>query len=128
MTGIMAFGALVIKIHNIYYVELLLMTCLIYELQEKSDSKAVAGWAGTLATVISDLFLDYYIDKVQSSSGGGLFDYLNYNSTAKYESLRSVIFAAVILLMPLIIFERKEPFEKVISLGNADDDADDDNN
>lgn len=120
MTGIMAFGALVFKIHNIYYVELLLMTCLIYELQEKSDSKAVAGWAGTFAAVISDLFFDYYIDKVQSSSGGGFLDYLDYYSTAKYESIRSMIFAAVILLMPLIIFERKDPLEKVISFGNAD--------
>ncbi len=132
MTGIMVTEALILKFHNIYYVELVLMTCLIYELQEKSDLKAVAGWAGTLAAAISDIFFDfyfnYYINKVQSSSDGGFLDYLNYsNSAAKYESIRSLIFAAAIILIPLILFERKEKLERIVTPADVDDDEENDN-
>lgn len=132
MTGIMVTGALILKFHNIYYVELVLMTCLIYELQEKSDLKAVAGWVGTLAAAISDIFFDfyfnYYINKVQSSSHGGFLDYLNYsNSAAKYESIRSLIFAAAIILIPLILFERKEKLERIVTPADVDDDEENDN-
>ncbi|WP_303836118.1 hypothetical protein [Ruminococcus flavefaciens] len=127
MTGIMALGALAFRIHNIYYAELVMMTCLIYELQEKSDSKAVIGWAGALAAAVSDIFFDFYTDKVQSiPADGGFFDYLNYvNPTIKYEGIRSLIFAAAILLIPLILFERKEPLEKVTAPVNYDDDDND---
>ena len=126
MTGIMAFGALFFRIHNIYYMELVLMTFLIYEVQEKSDSKAIIGWAGTLAAVISDIFFNYYTDKVQSSYDGGFLDYLN--SITKYESSGSLIFAAAILLMPLILFERKDKLERVVIPVNDDEDEDDDDN
>ena len=126
MTGIMAFGALFFRIHNIYYTELVLMTFLIYEVQEKSDSKAIIGWAGTLAAVISDIFFNYYTDKVQSSYDGGFLDYLN--SITKYESSGSLIFAAAILLMPLILFERKDKLERVVIPVNDDEDEDDDDN
>ncbi len=127
MTGIMALGALAFRIHNIYYAELVMMTCLIYELQEKSDSNAVIGWAGALAAAVSDIFFDFYTDKVQSiPADGGLLDYLNYvNPTIKYEGIRSLIFAAAILLIPLILFERKEPLEKVTAPVNDDDDDND---
>ena len=127
MTGIMALGALAFRIHNIYYAELVMMTCLIYELQEKSDSKAVIGWAGAFAAAVSDIFFDFYTDKVQSiSADGGFLDYLNYvNPTIKYEDIRSLIFAAAILLIPLILFERKEPLEKVTAPVNDDDDDND---
>lgn len=128
MTGVMALGALAFRIHNIYYAELVMMTCLIYELQEKSDSKAVIGWAGALAAAVSDIFFDFYTDKVQSvPADGGFLDYLNYvNPTIKYEGIRSLIFAAAILLIPLILFERKEPLEKVTAPVNDDDDDDND--
>lgn len=126
MTGIMAFGALFFRIHNIYYTELVLTTFLIYEVQEKSDSKAIIGWAGTLAAVISDLFFNYYIDKVMSTPDGGFLDYLN--SATKYEGPSSLIFAAAILLMPLILFERKDKLERVVIPVNDDEDEDDDDN
>ena len=128
MTGIMALGALAFRIHNIYYAELVMMTCLIYELQEKRDIKAVIGWAGALAAAVSDIFFDFYTDKVQSiPADGGFLDYLNYvNPTIKYEGIRSLIFAAAILLIPLILFERKEPLEKVAAPVNDDDDDDND--
>ena len=128
MTGVMALGALAFRIHNIYYAELVMMTCLIYELQEKSDIKAVIGWAGALAAAVSDIFFDFYTDKVQSvPADGGFLDYLNYvNPTIKYEGIRSLIFAAAILLIPLILFERKEPLEKVTAPVNDDDDDDND--
>ena len=126
ITGIMALGALAFRIRSIYYAELVLMTCFIYELQRKSDIKAVIGWAGVLAAVISDIFFDHYTDKAQSISDGGFLDYLNYlTPAAKYEGIRSLIFAAAILLIPLIIFERKEPLEKVVSPVNDDDNGDD---
>ena len=130
MTGIMAFGALFFRIHNIYYMELVLMTFLIYEVQEKSDSKAIIGWAGTLAALISDIFFDFYTDKVQSiPADGGFLDYLNYvNPTIKYEGIRSLIFAAAILLMPLILFERKDKLERIVIPVNDDEDEDDDDN
>jgi hypothetical protein len=128
MTGVMALGALAFRIHNIYYAELVMMTCLIYELQEKRDIKAVIGWAGALAAAVSDIFFDFYTDKVQSvPADGGFLDYLNYvNPTIKYEGIRSLIFAAAILLIPLILFERKEPLEKVTAPVNDDDDDDND--
>lgn len=126
MTGIMAFGALFFRIHNIYYTELVLTTFLIYEVQEKSDSKAIIGWAGTLAAVISDLFFNYYIDKAMSTPDGGFLDYLN--SATKYEGPSSLIFAAAILLMPLILFERKDKLERVVIPVNDDEDEDDDDN
>ena len=126
MTGIMAFGALFFRIHNIYYMELVLMTFLIYEVQEKSDSKAIIGWAGTLAAAVSDIFFDYYTDKAMSNPDGGFLDYLN--STTKYEGIRSLIFAAAILLMPLILFERKDKLERVVIPVNDDEDEDDDDN
>ena len=126
MTGIMAFGALFFRIHNIYYMELVLMTFLIYEVQEKSDCKAIIGWAGTLAALISDIFFNYYTDKAMSNPDGGFLDYLN--STTKYESSGSLIFAAAILLMPLILFERKDKLERVVIPVNDDEDEDDDDN
>ncbi|WP_455529653.1 hypothetical protein [Ruminococcus sp.] len=126
MTGIMAFGALFFRIHNIYYTELVLTTFLIYEVQEKSDSKAIIGWAGTLAAVISDLFFNYYIDKAMSTPDGGFLDYLI--SATKYEGPSSLIFAAAILLMPLILFERKDKLERVVIPVNDDEDEDDDDN
>lgn len=126
MTGIMAFGALFFRIHNIYYTELVLTTFLIYEVQEKSDSKAIIGWAGTLAAVIYDLFFNYYIDKAMSTPDGGFLDYLN--SATKYEGPSSLIFAAAILLMPLILFERKDKLERVVIPVNDDEDEDDDDN
>ena len=102
------------------------MTCFIYELQRKSDIKAVIGWAGVLAAVVSDIFFDYYTDKVQSISDGGFLDYLN--SATKYEGPSSLIFAAAILLMPLILFERKDKLERVVISVNDDEDEDDDDN
>ena len=95
-------------------------------MQEKSDSKAIIGWAGTLAAVIYDLFFNYYIDKAMSTPDGGFLDYLN--SATKYEGPSSLIFAAAILLMPLILFERKDKLERVVIPVNDDEDEDDDDN
>ncbi|MCR5602062.1 MAG: hypothetical protein K6G33_15155 [Ruminococcus sp.] len=81
MTGIMALGSLTYNFHNIYYLELVFMTCLIYELQEKSDIKAIVGWVGVLIAALSDTIFEY----LNEQDSGDFLNYLNYSS--KYEEL-----------------------------------------
>lgn len=123
MMGIMAFGAMNYKYQNIYYIELVFMPCLIFELQEKTDIKAIAGWAGVLAASISETLFEYLMENAQNNSDGGFLDYID--SATKYEGIRSLIFAAGILLIPLILFERKKKLERVIVPVDVDDDKED---
>lgn len=120
MIGIMTLGALNYRFSNIYYIELVLMPCLIYELQEDSDLKAIAGWAGVLVASISDTIFEYLNKNAQNNSDGGFLDYLNYSP--KYEGLRNLVFIVGIILIPLILFERKEKLERVIIPIDDDDD------
>ena len=124
MIGIMAFGTLCYRFNNIYYIELVFMPCLIYELEEKSDIKSIVGWVGVLVAALSDTIFDFLTENAKSKTDGGFLDYLNYSS--KYENMRNWVFAAAILLIPLILFERREKLERVIiPIDNDDDDFND---
>ncbi|MBP5578223.1 MAG: hypothetical protein J6X56_01875 [Ruminococcus sp.] len=119
MIGIMTLGALNYGFSNVYYIELVLMPCLIYELQEKRDIKAIAGWAGVLVTALSDTVFDYLTEKAKNDLDEGFLDYLNYST--KYERLRSLVFIVGIILIPLIMFERKEKLERIVIPVDDDD-------
>ena len=128
MIGIMTLGALNYRFHNIYYIELVIMPCLMYELQEERDIKAIWGWIGVIVALISDIFFEYLNKKAQNDSYISLLDYLN--SAPKYEGIRNMVFSAALLLIPFILFERKEKLERVITPVDDDDDEEDndDNN
>ena len=120
----MAFGTLCYRFNNIYYIELVFMPCLIYELEEKSDIKSIVGWVGVLVAALSDTIFDFLTENAKSKTDGSFLDYLNYSS--KYENMRNWVFAAAILLIPLILFERREKLERVIiPIDNDDDDFND---
>ena len=118
MAGITAVYALSSGFHNLYYMELLLIPCLIYEIQQKADAKAVIGWTGIIAAAISDLFFEFMTKRVQYS-GRDMLEYLN--SGTQYNSIRNLIFAAAILLMPLVLFERRDPLERLVTAPAVDD-------
>ena len=64
------------------------------------------------------------------NSTDDILDYLN--AGRQNETIRCLIFAAAIILIPLIVFERKSPLEKVVSpvitdIKDEDDDESDDN-
>jgi uncharacterized membrane protein YfcA len=124
MIGIMTLGALNYRFHNIYYIELVLMPCLMYELQEERDIKAILGWIGVIAALISDIFFEYLNKKAQNDSYISLLDYLN--SVPKYEGIRNLVFSTALLFIPFILFERKEKLERVII--PVDDDNDEEDN
>jgi hypothetical protein len=95
-----------------------------YELQEERDIKAILGWIGVIAALISDIFFEYLNKKAQNDSYISLLDYLN--SVPKYEGIRNLVFSTALLFIPFILFERKEKLERVII--PVDDDNDEEDN
>ncbi|WP_297960971.1 hypothetical protein [uncultured Ruminococcus sp.] len=123
MAGITAVYALRSGFSNLYYMELILIPCLIYELQPKTDVKAVIGWTGIIAAAVSDMVFEFMTKREQSSCAS-LMDYLNAGE--QYTRMNSLIFAAAMLLMPLILFERRDPLERLVTAPAADEDEEDD--
>ena len=123
MAGITAVDALRSGFSNLYYMELILIPCLIYELQPKTDVKAVIGWTGIIAAAVSDMVFEFMTKRAQSSCAS-LMDYLNAGK--QYTRMNSLIFAAAMILMPLILFERRDPLERLVTAPAADEDEEDD--
>lgn len=108
---------------------MLLMICFMHETQEKADTKAVIGWIGAFVGVITDIFVDYKINSPTSiDCGEGFLGYLQ--SVAPLHngliSLRTLTYTAAMALIPLIIYERKEPLERVVTPPDTDDEDDED--
>lgn len=131
IAGIAAVGALAFSSRSFTVMLYLLLTCFIYELQEKPERTALIGWAGAVTGAASELFFEYYNKySMKVNSTDDILDYLN--AGRQNETIRGLIFAAAIILIPLIVFERKSPLEKVVSpvitdIEDEDDDESDDN-
>lgn len=131
IAGIAAVGTLAFSLRSFTVMLYLLLTCFIYELQEKSERTAIIGWAGAVTGAASELFFEYYTKySMKVNSTDDILDYLN--AGRQNETIRCLIFAAAIILIPLIVFERKSPLEKVVSpvitdIKDEDDDESDDN-
>lgn len=131
IAGIAAVGALAFSSRSFTVMLYLLLTCFIYELQEKPERTALIGWAGAVTGAASELFFEYYTKySMKVNSTDDILDYLN--AGRQNETIRCLIFAAAIILIPLIVFERKSPLEKVVSpvitdIEDEDDDESDDN-
>ncbi|WP_028519517.1 hypothetical protein [Ruminococcus flavefaciens] len=131
IAGIAAVGALAFSSRSFTVMLYLLLTCFIYELQEKPERTALIGWAGAITGAASELFFEYYNKySMKVNSTDDILDYLN--AGRQNETIRCLIFAAAIILIPLIVFERKSPLEKVVSpvitdIEDEDDDESDDN-
>ena len=126
IAGITAFDALIFTGRSFTIMLYLLLTCFIYEVQDKPNRTALIGWAGAITGAASELFFEIYtryFTKVNNP-----YDILEYLQAGRqHETVRCLIFAAAIILIPLIVFERKNPLEKVVSPVSIDEeDYDDD--
>ena len=125
IAGIEALGTLMYSSRSFTIMLYLLLTCFIYEVQDKPNRTALIGWAGAITGAASELFFEIYtryFTKVNNP-----YDILEYLQAGRqHETVRCLIFAAAIILIPLIVFERKNPLEKVVSPVNTGDDLDED--
>ncbi|WP_303790272.1 hypothetical protein [Ruminococcus flavefaciens] len=132
IAGLAALAALVSHQRSVITMTMLLMMCFMHETLEKTDVKAVIGWTGVFVGAISDIFFDYKLNNMTSSidTDSGFLGYLqSVQPGMGLINFRTFAYAAAMLLIPLIIFERKEPLERIVSAPDTDEeDEDDDNN
>ncbi len=132
IAGLAALAALVSHQRSVITMTMLLMICFMHETREKTDVKAVIGWTGAFVGAISDIFFDYKLNNMTSTidADSGFLGYLqSVQSGMGLINFRTFAYAAAMLLIPLIIFERKEPLERIVSAPDTDEeDEDDDNN
>lgn len=132
IAGLAALAALVSHQRSVITMTMLLMICFMHETREKTDVKAVIGWTGVFVGAISDIFFDYKLNNMTSSidADSGFLGYLqSVQPGIGLINFRTFTYAAAMLLIPLIIFERKEPLERIVSAPDTDEeDEDDDNN
>ena len=132
IAGLAALAALVSHQRSVITMTMLLMICFMHETREKTDVKAVIGWTGVFLGAISDIFFDYKLNNMTSSidTDSGFLGYLqSVQPGMGLINFRTFTYVAAMLLIPLIIFERKEPLERIVSAPDTDEeDEDDDNN
>jgi len=132
IASLAALAALVSHQRSVITMTMLLMICFMHETREKTDVKAVIGWTGAFVGAISDIFFDYKLNNMTSSidADSGFLGYLqSVQFGTGLITFRTIAYTAAMLLIPLIIFERKEPLERIVSAPDTDEeDEDDDNN
>ena len=132
IAGLAALAAFVSHQRSVITMTMLLMMCFMHETLEKTDVKAVIGWTGVFVGAISDIFFDYKLNNMTSSidTDSGFLGYLqSVQPGIGLINFRTFTYAAAMLLIPLIIFERKEPLERIVSAPDTnEEDEDDDNN
>ena len=129
LPGLAVMSALVSRKSSMLTMTMLLMMIFMHETQEKTDIKAVIGWIGAFVGAIADIVVDYKLNSPSSIDCGESF--LGYlQSTAplmdRLISLRNLAYATAMALIPLILFERKEPLERVVIAPDNDDEEDED--
>ena len=129
LAGLAVMSALVSRKSSMLTMTMLLMMIFMHETQEKTDAKAVIGWIGAFVGAIADIVVDYKLNSLSSIDCGESF--LGYlQSTAPLMdgliSLRNLAYATAMALIPLILFERKEPLERVVIAPDTDDEEDED--
>ena len=130
LAGLAVMSALVSRQRSVILMTMLLMMIFMYETQEKTDVKAVIGWIGVFFGAAADIFFDYKLNSIINpiESDSGFLDYLQ--STVQFGTglvfFRTIAYAAAMALIPLIIFERKEPLERVVTPPDTDDEEDED--
>ena len=128
IAGLAAFAALVSRQRSVITMTLLLMICFMHETQEKTDIKAVIGWTGVFVGAISDIFFDYKLNSMTVSidTDSGFLGYLrSVQFGTGLITFRNIAYAAAMALIPLIIFERREPLERVVTAPDTDENDDD---
>ena len=123
-------SALVSRQRSVILMTMLLMMIFMHETQEKTDVKAVIGWIGVFFGAAADIFFDYKLNNIINpiESDSGFLDYLQ--STVQFGTglvfFRTIAYAAAMALIPLILFERKEPLERAVIAPDTDDEEDED--
>ncbi|WP_303796616.1 hypothetical protein [Ruminococcus flavefaciens] len=130
LAGLAVMSALVSRQRSVILMTMLLMMIFMHETQEKTDVKAVIGWIGVFFGAAADIFFDYKLNSIINpiESDSGFLDYLQ--STVQFGTglvfFRTIAYAAAMALIPLILFERKEPLERVVITPDTDDEEDED--
>lgn len=130
LAGLAVMSALVSRQRSVILMTMLLMMIFMHETQEKTDIKAVIGWIGVFFGAAADIFFDYKLNSIINpiESDSGFLDYLQ--STVQFGTglvfFRTIAYAAAMALIPLILFERKEPLERVVIAPDTDDEEDED--
>ncbi|MBQ6035599.1 MAG: hypothetical protein IJL33_08870 [Ruminococcus sp.] len=130
LAGLAVMSALVSRQRSVILMTMLLMMIFMHETQEKTDVKVVIGWIGVFFGAASDIFFDYKLNSIINpiKSDSGFLDYLQ--STVQFGTglvfFRTIAYAAAMALIPLIIFERKEPLERAVIAPDTDDEEDED--
>lgn len=130
LAGLAVMSALVSRQRSVILMTMLLMMIFMHETQEKTDAKAVIGWIGVFFGAAADIFFDYKLNSIINpiESDSGFLDYLQ--STVQFGTglvfFRTIAYAAAMALIPLILFERKEPLERVVIAPDNDDEEDED--
>ena len=130
LAGLAVMSALVSRQRSVILMTMLLMMIFMHETQEKTDVKAVIGWIGVFFGAAADIFFDYKLNSIINpiESDSGFLDYLQ--STVQFGTglvfFRTIAYAAAMALIPLILFERKEPLERVVTPPDTDDEEDED--
>ena len=130
LAGLAVMSALVSRQRSVILMTMLLMMIFMHETQEKTDIKAVIGWIGVFFGAAADIFFDYKLNSIINpiESDSGFLDYLQ--STVQFGTglvfFRTITYAAAMALIPLILFERKEPLERVVIAPDTDDEEDED--
>lgn len=130
LAGLAVMSALVSRQRSVILMIMLLMMIFMHETQEKTDVKAVIGWIGVFFGAAADIFFDYKLNNIINpiESDSGFLDYLQ--STVQFGTglvfFRTIAYAAAMALIPLILFERKEPLERVVTPPDTDDEEDED--
>lgn len=130
LAGLAVMSALVSRQRSVILMTMLLMMIFMHETQEKTDVKAVIGWIGVFFGAAADIFFDYKLNSIINpiESDSGFLDYLQ--SIVQFGTglvfFRTIAYAAAMALIPLILFERKEPLERVVIAPDNDDEEDED--
>lgn len=130
LAGLAVMSAFVSRQRSVILMTMLLMMIFMHETQEKTDVKAVIGWIGVFFGAAADIFFDYKLNSIINpiKSDSGFLDYLQ--STVQFGTglvfFRTIAYAAAMALIPLIIFERKEPLERAVIAPDTDDEEDED--
>lgn len=130
LAGLAVMSALVSRQRSVILMTMLLMMIFMHETQEKTDVKAVIGWIGVFFGAAADIFFDYKLNNIINpiESDSGFLDYLQ--STVQFGTglvfFRTIAYAAAMALIPLILFERKEPLERAVIAPDTDDEEDED--
>ncbi len=130
LAGLAVMSALASRQRSVILMTMLLMMIFMHETQEKTDAKAVIGWIGVFFGAAADIFFDYKLNSIINpiESDSGFLDYLQ--STVQFGTglvfFRTIAYAAAMALIPLILFERKEPLERAVIAPDTDDEEDED--